>query len=89
MGVGEDKPHFCYPSGVTNPAFIAWLKEAAVTSATTCRVGIASPQDDPLLLPRLVDTTELTPLEFEGWLTGVSAFLPRRRGTSTPALRKY
>jgi hypothetical protein len=37
------------------------------------------------MLPRLVDTAALTPLEFEGWLTGVSAFIPKRRGTAGPA----
>jgi hypothetical protein len=31
------------------------------------------------LLPRLIDTVSLSDVEFEGWLTGASAFLPRRR----------
>jgi hypothetical protein len=84
MGVGESKPHFCYPSGMTNPQFLPWLREASVTSATTCFVGLASRDHDPLMLPRLVDTAELTSLEFEGWLTGVSEFIPKRRGTSLP-----
>lgn len=87
MGAGwaRDKVHFCYPSGVTNPAFLPWLREASVASATTCFVGLASRRDDPLMLPRLVDTTGLTSLEFDGWLTGVSEFIPKRRGTAGPA----
>ena len=71
--------HFCYPSGVTNPSFPGWLKRLGVVSATTCFPGIASKESDPLMLPRLIDTVNLSDLEFEGWLTGASAFLPRRQ----------
>lgn len=84
MGVDGTKLHFCYPSGMTDPAFLAWLQEASVASATTCFVGLASRRDNPLMLPRLIDTTALTPLEFEGWLTGVSQFIPKRKGTARP-----
>jgi peptidoglycan/xylan/chitin deacetylase (PgdA/CDA1 family) len=79
MGInGPERTHFCYPSGVTHPRFLPWLEALGVTSATTCVTGLASRTSHRLLLPRLVDTSALTPLEFEGWLTGVSAFLPRR-----------
>ncbi len=70
--------HFCYPSGVTDTRFLPWLEEAGVRSATTCDPGFAGRDAHPLLLPRLVDTMALSPIEFEGWLTGVSTFLPRR-----------
>jgi len=70
--------HFCYPSGVTHPSFPGWLKGLGVTSATTCFSGMASTASDRLLLPRLIDTVNTSPLEFESWLTGASAFLPRR-----------
>ncbi len=85
MGISGTKMHFCYPSGITDPSFLPWLREASVASATTCFVGLASKDNDPLMLPRLIDTTALTPLEFEGWLTGVSEFIPKRRGTAQPA----
>jgi peptidoglycan/xylan/chitin deacetylase (PgdA/CDA1 family) len=71
--------HFCYPSGVYQHSFLPWLEEAGVVSATTCDVGFASRQSHPLLLPRLLDGSGLSEIEFEGWLTGVSAALPRRR----------
>jgi hypothetical protein len=64
---------------VTHPSFPGWLKRLGVTSATTCFPGIASRESDPLMLPRLIDTVNLSAVEFEGWLTGASAFLPRRR----------
>ena len=70
--------HFCYPSGVTDAVFPKWLRNLGVVSATTCFPGIASPASDPLLLPRLIDTTHVTDIEFESWLTGASAFLPHR-----------
>ncbi|HVQ37506.1 MAG TPA: polysaccharide deacetylase family protein [Pyrinomonadaceae bacterium] len=71
--------HFCYPSGVYNKTFLPWLEEAGIVSATTCEVGFASPQSQPLMLPRLLDTGGLSDIEFEGWLTGVSTVLPRRK----------
>lgn len=75
---GLDATHFCYPSGVYDTAFLPWLREAGVTSATTCDFGLASRSYDSLLLPRLVDVSSLSEIEFEGWLSGISAVLPRR-----------
>jgi peptidoglycan/xylan/chitin deacetylase (PgdA/CDA1 family) len=76
---GQRADHFCYPSGVYQEAFLPWLREAGVISATTCDFGLPSRMSDPLLLPRLVDVSSLSEIEFESWLTGVSAALPRRR----------
>jgi peptidoglycan/xylan/chitin deacetylase (PgdA/CDA1 family) len=75
---GKSASHFCYPSGVWSQAFLPWLREAGVESATTCEFGLASRSSDPLLLPRLVDVTTLSPIEFESWVAGISAALPRR-----------
>ncbi len=74
---GSIARHFCYPSGDYDRTFLPWLSELGVTSATTCEVSLATPSSQPLLLPRLVDTCLHTPIEFEGWLTGVASFLPR------------
>jgi len=71
--------HFCYPSGVTSPKFLPWLREAAVHSATTCRPGLASRADDPLMLPRFLDMCSVTADEFEAWLAGIGSKIPRRR----------
>jgi peptidoglycan/xylan/chitin deacetylase (PgdA/CDA1 family) len=71
--------HFCYPNGDYDLRFVPWLRECGVESAVTCDVGLATPRGERLLLPRLVDTSYLSPIEFEGWLCGVSEFLPRRR----------
>jgi peptidoglycan/xylan/chitin deacetylase (PgdA/CDA1 family) len=76
---GADAEHFCYPSGVYDPRHLPWLEEAGVRTATTCDVGLASRASIPLLLPRLLDSSSLSAVEFEGWLTGVAAAMPRRR----------
>lgn len=74
-----DPCHFCYPSGVSSPIFLPWLRELGIRSATTCRPGLASRADDPLLLPRFLDTSGVSNDEFDSWLTGLASRLPRRR----------
>jgi len=76
---GTNPTHFCYPSGVYDLKFLPWLREAGVVSATTCESGFASRSSNELLLPRFLDNATLSPIEFESWLTGISAALPRRR----------
>ncbi len=68
---GKEATHFCYPSGIYRKEFVGWLKQETVVSATTCDAGMASRQTDPLLLPRFVDSSGRTPLEFESWLSGI------------------
>lgn len=83
--LGHDVSHFCYPSGFHHPQFLEWLRAAGVESATTCEGGLASKESPPLLLPRVVDGGQLAPIEFEAWLCGAGAWLPRRstrRGAS-------
>jgi len=70
--------HFCYPSGVHHPEFLPWLREAGVVSATTCVAGMASRRDEPLLLPRIIDTMLTPEVEFEAWASGVRGLLNRR-----------
>jgi len=77
--IGGSRPiHFCYPSGVYRREFLPLIKGEGIVTATTCETGIASTSCDPLLLPRLLDTQNLSALEFKGWLNGISAFLPQR-----------
>jgi len=76
---GDKASHFCYPSGLYDPMFLPWLREAGVDSATTCELGFASRNSNRLLLPRFLDNESLSDIEFESWLTGVSLALPRRR----------
>jgi len=73
------RTHFCYPSGAYRPEFLNWLRAEGVVSATTCDTGFATAQSNPLLLPRFVDTTGRSEIEFESWLNGIGHFLSLRR----------
>jgi peptidoglycan/xylan/chitin deacetylase (PgdA/CDA1 family) len=84
---GSQPRHFCYPSGDYEPMFFPWLAELGVASATTCDPGIVSNRSQPCKLPRFIDTTAQTELEFEGWLTGVGALLAA--GADTLLLRNH
>jgi peptidoglycan/xylan/chitin deacetylase (PgdA/CDA1 family) len=68
---GKVATHFCYPSGVYRPEFLPWLSAEKIISATTCDTALAARRQNPLLLPRLVDTTGRSDLEFESWVNGV------------------
>lgn len=86
-GRANPATHFCYPSGDYDGAFLPWLRAAGVRSATTCIPGLASAADEPLLLPRFVDT-EMQPLvSFEAWTSGFAAVLPRSAAYRLDATR--
>jgi hypothetical protein len=72
---------------VTDPRFLPWLRALSIRSAATCEPGFVSPNTDLLQFPRLVDSWNLTRLEFEGWISGVASLLPRlaRQGRYRPA----
>ena len=79
--------HFSYPHGLYAPCYVQWLGDCDVASATTCEPGLVTNQSNPYKLPRLVDTSSLSLLELEGWISGFSKFLPRKPtklGTDIP-----
>ncbi len=82
---GSVPRHFCYPSGASSPEFVSWLRAEGIHSAMTCRAALASPADNRLLMPRLLDHSWLTAIEFEAWLSGVGHFTTRRRAELTVA----
>jgi len=81
----KEAVHFCYPSGFYSQQFLPWLKAEGVISATTCDTGLATSRSNALLLPRFIDTTGRSGLDFESWLTGVGDWLAIRRA----ARQKY
>jgi len=74
---GKAAHHFCYPSGTYRMENLPWLSELGISSATTCDSGLANVETNPLLIPRFLDYMDVSVIEFESWLTGVDAFLPR------------
>lgn len=76
--------HFSYPHGLYVKDFGEWLDSFEVLSATTCDPGLATNASNHYKLPRLVDTSSLELVELEGWVSGFSKFLPRKR-TAVPA----
>jgi peptidoglycan/xylan/chitin deacetylase (PgdA/CDA1 family) len=76
---GSTGTHFCYPSGVYRSEFLPWLSAEQVVSATTCDTNLATSQVNPLLLPRLVDSSGRSDLEFESWVNGVGYFVSMRK----------
>lgn len=76
---GAPEPtHYCYPSGVVDPAYEPWLREAGVVSATTCEPGLAGPASHSMQLPRFVDTSPVTDAEFEAWVAGAGEWMSAR-----------
>jgi peptidoglycan/xylan/chitin deacetylase (PgdA/CDA1 family) len=88
--IGADVPltHFCYPNGTALHGFVPWLREVGVTTATTCHPALATPADDPLLLPRYVDAESLSLSTFSAWVSGAATLLtPRARAVAlNPAM---
>jgi len=78
---GKRPDHFCYPAGVHRQAFVEWLMKEDVASAVTCDVGLAERGSNPYLLPRFVDTSGRTQLEFESWISGVGSLLALRKAS--------
>lgn len=76
---GGTMAHFCYPSGNYRGTFLPWLREFGVEFAATCVPGLAQRTTEPLLLPRFTDTMARSPIAFEACVSGLDAWLPRRR----------
>jgi peptidoglycan/xylan/chitin deacetylase (PgdA/CDA1 family) len=75
----KDLAHFCYPSGMYSESAVECLRALGITSGTTCDTGLATPHNDPLLLPRITDGDQLDDVEFEAELTGFGELMRRGR----------
>jgi len=81
---GVAPSHFCYPSGLVTPHWVEWLREFPVKSAVTCTAAFASAADDALLLPRYVDGSRSSALEFESWISGFAPIVGRKAAMRMP-----
>ena len=74
---GSVPKHFCYPSGQYSQERVNWLGDYGIGSATTCDPGLFSAQTHTLLIPRLIDSSNIPETAFESWLVGVGALVSR------------
>ena len=82
---GVAPSHFCYPSGLVAPHWVEWLREFPVKSAVTCTAAFASAADDAMLLPRYVDGSRASALEFESWISGFAPIVARKAAMRMPS----
>lgn len=78
---GQNTGHFCYPSGYYEDHQINWLKKMAVRSATTVKSGLNYPGSDLYQLDRFLDGQDVSDIEFEAELAGVTDLFRRIRRT--------
>ncbi len=80
---GKKPAHFCYPSGLYDKKQIRWLKEMGVQSATTVRPGLNDRQTSPWELSRFLDGENVSDIEFEAELCGISDYIRKLAGRET------
>lgn len=75
---GRIPRHLCYPDGTYRESYLEPLERIGIATGTTCDPGLAAAKSHRLLLPRLIDNEMTSDLKFEGWITGLASWLPRR-----------
>lgn len=79
--VGHRLRHFCYPSGLWSSSQWPILREEGVETATTIEPGLVYADTPRLALSRILDSEEVSEIEFEAEIYGFSELLRRvRRG---------
>lgn len=73
--IGRTMAHFCYPSGVHAEEHLPALRSAGVRTATTCQPGLVRPGENPLALPRILDDSRVSQIEFEAEVSGFSELI--------------
>ena len=88
--VGKPLEHLCYPSGLFLESHWPLLREMGIkkTATTLPNDGIAGPRDNMLKLPRLLDGTNVTEIEFEAQMCGLLGIIYRARQAITFIFRR-
>ena len=71
--------HFCYPSGDWSKLHWQVLEEVGIRSATTCDREFARRNDSRYSIPRILDDSRISALEFEAEMSGFLVLLRRSR----------
>jgi peptidoglycan/xylan/chitin deacetylase (PgdA/CDA1 family) len=79
--------HLCYPSGEWSPRHWPWLREAGITTATTCDYGLNSAATNTLALMRFVDGENVSMVEFDAAISGFAEWLHAIKETASSVKR--
>jgi peptidoglycan/xylan/chitin deacetylase (PgdA/CDA1 family) len=77
--------HFCYPSGIWSRAHWPWLHDRGVVTATTCDRGLNDSTTPRLGLKRFLDGEDISQIQFEAELSGLTEILRSVRRLRAPA----
>ena len=82
--IGRGMRHFCYPSGEWSASRFPALEAEGIATATTCESGLATARSHPLALPRILDDSRVSMIEFEAEISGFAELLRMLRGYPRP-----
>lgn len=82
--IGRSMRHFCYPSGEWSASRFPALEAEGIATATTCESGLATARSHPLALPRILDDSRVSMIEFEAEISGFAELLRMLRGYPRP-----
>jgi peptidoglycan/xylan/chitin deacetylase (PgdA/CDA1 family) len=77
---GRPLAHFCYPSGIWDPAYWPALQAEGIETATTCEPGLNYGATPLLSLRRLLDSEDLAMVDLEAELSGFKDAVRSLRG---------
>jgi peptidoglycan/xylan/chitin deacetylase (PgdA/CDA1 family) len=77
--LGGPRTHLCYPSGEWSREQWPWLEAVSIRSGVTCDPGLNDADTPRLGLSRFLDADNLSQIEFESEIYGLSEILRRFR----------
>ena len=69
--------HFCYPSGLWSQDQAELLARNQIVSATTCVPGLAGKNENLYAIPRFLDGSNISEIEFESEIAGFAELCRR------------
>jgi peptidoglycan/xylan/chitin deacetylase (PgdA/CDA1 family) len=79
--VGPALRHFCYPNGVWSRSLWPALASLQIESAVTCEAGLNFRHTPRLALHRFLDGEDISQVEFEAEMAGLTELLRRARSS--------
>lgn len=73
--LGRDCAHFCYPRGIWSKKLWPILRKHQILSATSGEFGFFDQTSDTYSIPRILDSANVSKIEFEAEIVGLSNLL--------------